>query len=96
MAINMILTEDMFKFGIHACVEDSWRNGEFEMTVEEVKKIIKRHIAELNASIDAQEQRIREVYDAGIHTNVDPYRDTIRKSEQQRFVLTYLLDEISE
>lgn len=66
-----------------------------EQIVQEAKARIKRHIAGMESAIEEQQARIRETYDGGVHTNVDPQRAAILKYEQRKLALEVVLDEIS-
>jgi hypothetical protein len=66
-----------------------------KITAEMIQEIIKRHITSLDSHIQQQQARIRETYDAGMHTNVDPLRAAIERYEQRKLALEAVLDEIS-
>ncbi len=64
-------------------------------TVQEIQERIERHIADLDRAIAEQHARIRETYDSGIHTNVDPQRAAILEYEQRKLAFEIVLDEMS-
>ncbi len=65
-----------------------------EHATQGLKARIERHLTDLEREIAEQQARIRETYDSGLHTNVDPQRAAIERYEQRTFALEMVLDEI--
>jgi hypothetical protein len=65
------------------------------VTIEEVKAIIRRYIAECDRGIEESRASIRESY-ANMQTNVDACREAIKRYEQQKLALQIVLEEIED